>query len=280
MASKLMIVMGVAILAYLAVDEWTRRGQPALRRGEARLSPWLNWRTFVPVFIALLLALLMARPFSEKEKASPPYLISAYVVAVGVLVSWYQARRAERAVRARLDKQMADLVMAFRSTYQLQPAIFSTLEEARDKVDQPLRGWVTSTVQVFRVTSSASRALAKLRKKADNPYLHQFVYILEMSEQAGQKTVLEALEDLADRLRRHEELRNKTVTEMGAITGQTRVIQLVSLGAIFIIAVISGLRSAYSSKTAQLFFIGMASIAIIASYYIDQRILSLKERIT
>jgi len=135
-------------------------------------------------------------------------------------------------------------------------------------------------VQVFRVTSSASRALAKLRKKADNPYLHQFVYILEMSEQAGQKTVLEALEDLADRLRRHEELRNKTETEMGAITGQTRVIQLVSLGAIFIVAVISGLRSAYSSQAAQLFFIGMASIAVIASYYIDQMILSLKEKIT
>jgi Flp pilus assembly protein TadB len=280
MASKLMILMGVVILAYLAADEWTRRGRTAVRRGEARLSPWLNWRTFVPAFIALLLALLMARPFTGKEETSPPYLISAYVVAVGVLVSWYQARRAERAVRARLDKQVADLVMAFRSTYQLQPAIFSTLEEARDKVDQPLRGWVTSTVQVFRVTSSASRALAKLRKKADNPYLHQFVYILEMSEEAGQKTVLEALEDLADRLRRHDELRNKTETEMGAITGQTRVIQLVSLGAIFITAVISGLRSAYSSQTAQLFFIGLASIAVVASYYIDQRIMSLKEKIT
>lgn len=280
MASKSLILIGVVILAYLAVDEWTRRGRPALRRGEARLSPWWNWRTFVPAFIALLLALLMARPFTGKEETSSPYLISAYVVAVGVLVSWYQARRAERAVRARLDKQVADLVMAFRSTYQLQPAIFSTLEEARDKVDQPLRGWVTSTVQVFRVTSSASRALTKLRKKADNPYLHQFVYILEMSEEAGQKTVLEALEDLADRLRRHDELRNKTETEMGAITGQTRIIQLVSLGAIFIIAIISGLRSAYSSKTAQLFFIGMASITVVASYYIDQRILSLKEKIT
>jgi ABC-type multidrug transport system fused ATPase/permease subunit len=280
MASKLMILMGVVILAYLAVDEWTRRGRPALRRGEARLSPWLNWRTFVPVFIALLLALLMARPFTGKEEASPPYLISAYVVAVGALVSWYQARRAERAVRARLDKQVADLVMAFRSTYQLQPAIFSTLEEARGKVDQPLRGWVTSTVQVFNVTSAASRALAKLRKKADNPYLHQFVYILEMSDEAEPQTVVQALEGLADRLRRHEELRNKTETEMGAITGQTRVIQLVSLGAIFIIAVISGLRSAYSSQTAQLFFIGLVSIAVTASYYIDQRILSLKEKIT
>jgi Flp pilus assembly protein TadB len=279
MAPKSLILIGVVILAYLAVDEWTRRGRPALRRGEARLSPWWNWRTFVPLFIALLLALLMARPFTGEE-TSPPYLISAYVVAVGVLVSWYQARRAERAVRARLDKQVADLVLAFRSTYQLQPAIFSTLEEARDKVDQPLRGWVTSTVQVFNVTSSASRALTKLRKKADNPYLHQFVYILEMSEEAGQKTVLEALEDLADRLRRHEELRNKTETEMGAITGQTRVIQLVSLGAIFIIAVISSLRSAYSSQAAQLFFIGLASIATVASYYIDQRILSLKEKIT
>jgi hypothetical protein len=277
MASKLMMAVGMAILAYLAVDELTRRGRPTLRRGEARLSPWLNWRTLVPVFIALLLALLMARPFTAKEEASPPYLISAYVVAVGVLVSWYQVKRAERVERARLDKQVADLVMAFGSTYQLQPTIFSTLEEARGKVDQPLRGWVTSTVQAFRATSSAKRALAELRKKSDNPYLHQFVYILEMSDEAEPETVVQALEGLADRLRRHEELRNKTETEVGAITGQTRVIQLVSLGVVFVIAA-SGLRSAYSNL--QLLFIGLASMAVIASYYIDQRILSLKERIT
>jgi len=92
--------------------------------------------------------------------------------------------------------------------------------------------------------------------------------------------VLEALDGLADRLRKHEELRNKTETELGAITGQTQVIQLVGLGVIFVIAAISMLRSAYSGQTAQLFFIGLASVAVIASYYIDQRILSLKERIT
>jgi hypothetical protein len=237
----------------------------------------LNWRTLVPVIIALLLALLMARPFTAKEEASPPYLISAYVVAVGVLVSWYQVKRAERVERARLDKQVADLVMAFGSIYQVQPTIFSTLEEARGKVDEPLRGWVASTVQAFRATSSAKRAFAELRKKADNPYLHQFVYILEMSDEAEPQTVVQALESLADRLRRHGELRDKTETELGAITGQTRVIQLVGLGVLFVIAA-SGLRSAYSNL--QLLFIGLASVTVIASYYIDQRILSLKERIT
>jgi len=279
MVSKLMIGVAVVILAYLAVDELTGRSRPALRRGEARLSPWLNWRTLVPVIIALLLALLMARPFPEEAEASPPYLISAYIVAVGGLVSWYQAKRAERVERARLDKQVADLVMVFGSIYQLQPTLFSTLEEARGKVDEPLRGWVASTVQAFRATSSARRALAELRKKADNPYLHQFVYILEMSAEAEPETVLEALEGLADRLRRHEELRNKTETEVGAIAGQTQVIQLVGLGVIFIISA-SGLRSAYSGQSAQLLFISMASMAVIASYYIDKRILSLKERIT
>ena len=229
----------------------------------------MNWKMLVPVLIALLLALLMARPFSEKEKASPPFLISAYIVAVGMLVSWYQAKRAERMGRARLDKQVADLVMAFHSIYQLQPAIFSTLEETRDKVDEPLRGWVASTVQAFRAISSAKRAFAELRKKADNPYLHQFVYILEMSDEAEPEMVLEALDGLADRLRRHEELRNKTETELGTIMGQTQVIQLVGLGMLFVIAAISRLRSVYSGQTAQLFFIATASVGVIASYYID-----------
>jgi hypothetical protein len=279
MASKLMIGAGVAILVYLAVDELTRRGRPALRRGEARLSPWLNWRMIAPVLIAILLALLMARPLPEKEGASPPFLISAYIVAVGILVSWYLAKRAERVGRARLDKQVADLVMAFRSIYQLQPTIFSTLAEARDKVDEPLRGWVASTVQAFRATSSAKRALDELRKKADNPYLHQFVYILEMSDEAEPETVLEALEGLADRLRRHEELRNKTETEVTAITGQGRFILIISVLTMFAIAAINSLRSTYTGEM-QFFFIAVATVGVFTWYYIDKKILSLKERIT
>jgi len=277
-----MIGAAVAILAYLAVDELAGRGRPALRRGEGRLSPWLNWKMLIPVFVALLLALLMVRPVAETpepEKASPPFLLSAYIVAVGVLASWYQVKRAERVGRSRLDKQMADLVMAFHSIYQLQPTIFSTLEEARSKVDEPLRGWVASTVQAYHATSSAKRAFAELRKKADNPYLHQFVYILKMSEAAEHETMLEALEGLADQLRRHGELRNKTEAAVGAITGQTQVIQLVGLGLIFAISA-SGLRSAYRSQFAQSLFIGMVSVAVIASYYIDQKILRLKERVT
>ena len=221
----------------------------------------------------------MVQPLAKEEQASLPFLLSAYIVAVGVLVSWYQVKRAERVGRARLDKQMADLVMAFHSIYQLQPTIFSTLEEARSKVDEPLRGWMASTVQAYHATSSAKRAFAELRKKADNPYLHQFVYILEMSEAAEHETMLEALEGLAAQLRKHEGLRNKTEATVGAIVGQTRVIQLIGLGIMFVIAA-SGLRSAYRGQFAQSLFIGMVSVAIIASYYIDQKILRLKERVT
>jgi hypothetical protein len=280
MASKLMIGVAVAILTYLAMDELTRRGRPALRRGKAHLLPWLNWRILVPVLIALPLALLMARPFlSEKEQASPPFLISAYIVAVGILVSWYLVKRAERVGRSRLDKQVADLVLAFRSIYQLQPTIFSTLDEARNKVDEPLRGWVASTVQAFRATSSAKKALAGLRKKADNPYLHQFVYIMEMSDEAEHETVLAALESLAGRLRKHEELQNKTETEVIAITGQVRFILIISVLTMFAIAAINSLRSTYTDKM-QFFFMAVAAVGVFTSYYIDKRILSLKERIT
>jgi hypothetical protein len=169
--------------------------------------------------------------------------------------------------------------MAFRSIYQLQPTIFSTLAEARDKVDEPLRGWVASTVQAFRATSSAKRALDELRKKADNPYLHQFVYILEMSDEAEPETVLEALEGLADRLRRHEELRNKTETEVTAITGQGRFILIISVLTMFAIAAINSLRSTYTGEM-QFFFIAVATVGVFTWYYIDKKILSLKERIT
>jgi len=207
-------------------------------------------------------------------------LISIYVAVVGVLTSLYLIGRSRGEERAKIDVEVAKLAEAFRSIYKIRPSIFSALEEARLKVAQPLRTHVTAAVETFYITSSPKRAFAELRERVDNPYLNQFLYILERRETARREAVLEALDDLIARLRRHEELRRATETNLTVITGQTQIILIISVLMIFAIALIDPLRTVYTgSLGGQLLFIGVATIGVYTAYRIDRKVISLKERV-
>jgi len=271
--ARLMMGAALAIIAYLAVDELFYIARPILRRHGLRLLSQLrraDWTAYTPLPIALILALLMA--------AAP--LVSLYIIMVGILIVLYLIKRSRMKERVESDKQVAQLVMAFRSIYEIRPSIFSVLEAAREKVDEPLRGFVTSAVETFYITSSPKRAFDELRKRMDNPYLNQFLYILERSETASRRAVLNALDGLIERLRRRERLRTQTETSLAVVTGQTLVILMISLAMIFVIALVEPLRRAYTdSSGGQALFIILTAIAILTAYYIDRQVIALKERV-
>jgi hypothetical protein len=220
--------------------------------------------------VALVLAILMRR--------GP--LIFVYVLLVGVATTYYLARRSREREKIDMDQEIKRLVESFRSIYRIKPAIFSALEEAREKVAEPLRGHVTAAVETFHVTSSARRAFATLRRRSDNPYLNQLVYVLERVDAARQEAVLDALGDLIERLRRRQELRRQTEIDLTVITMQTRIILFISLAIIFLIALIPGLREVYTdSLWGQLLFAGVATIGVYTAYRIDRRVMALKERV-
>lgn len=273
MASALIIGAGLIVLGYLAFDELIRVARPALYRRGVRLWPQLGqlgWKVFVPLPITLILAFLMREA----------RLISIYIIVVGVLANLYLIRRSRGERRSHLEAEITELVEAFRTIYRIRPSIFSALEEARGKVAEPLRGYVTAAVETFYVTSAPKRAFAELRQRLDNPYLNQFLYILERSETARREAVFEALNDLIKRLHRHEELRREIETNMTVVTGQTQFMLIIGIVILFIIALIPGLRAAYTgSMGAQLLFMIVASVGALTSYYIDQKVLALKERV-
>jgi hypothetical protein len=139
---------------------------------------------------------------------------------------------------------------------------------------------VTAAVETFYVTASQKRAFTELRRRVPNSYLNQFVYILERSETGRREVVQKALERLISRLRRREQLREKTDTDLTVITTQTHLILFLGIGLLFLVALIPGLRQVYTrSVPGQILFITLASIAILTTYYIDRRIISLKERV-
>ncbi len=271
--ARLMIGAALVIIAYLAVDELLYIVRPFLRRHGLRFLSQLrraDWTAYIPLPIALILALLMA--------AAP--LVSLYIVMVGILIVLYLIKRSKMKQRVESDRQVAQLVMAFLSIYEIRPSIFSVLEAAREKVDEPLRGFVTSAVETFYITSSPKRAFDELRARMDNPYLNQFLYILERSETASRRAVLNALKGLIERLRRRERLRTETETSLAVVTGQTLVILVISLAMVFIIALVEPLRRAYTdSSGGQALFIILTAIAILTAYYIDRQVIALKERV-
>lgn len=271
--ARLMIGTALAIFAYLAVDELLYIARPALRRRGLSILAKLRktaWTAYIPLPIALILALLMA--------AAP--LVSLYIIMAGILVVIYLIKRSRMKERVESDRQVTQLAMSFRSIYEIRPSIFSVLESAREKVDEPLRSFVTSAVETFYITSSPKRAFDELRGKMGNPYLNQFLYILERSETARRRAVLSALDDLIERLRRRERLRAQTESSLAVVTGQTLVISLISLAMVFVIALVDPLRRAYTdSSGGQALFIILTAIAILTAYYIDRQVIALKERV-
>lgn len=258
------------VVAALIVDEFGQRLAPTLRRYRARLMPdHVTWRAFLPLIVAVILAVLMRA-----------VLISTYLLIVGIVVTLYFLQRARRERQSLPARQVFQLILAFRSTYQLQPSVFLTLDVVKEKVDEPLRGLMKVVVETFYLTSSPERAFAELRARTDNVYLNQFAYILEMSETARADAVVKALDNLVDRLRTHDQLRRETEASLTSITGQTLFIQVMAVLVTLAVAAVPMLRAPYASTGGQLFFIAIITVMLVTSYYIDFIIHKLAERIS
>jgi Flp pilus assembly protein TadB len=274
MAGSLILIAGLILLGYVVTDDLLYRLRPLLRRRGLRGLPEtrkLNWRAYALLPITFALAYLM--------REGP--LISIYLVALGVLSTLYYALwRTKAEEETALNAEILKLVEEFQSQYRLTPSIFQALTNARLKVDEPLREHVTAAVETFYVTASQKRAFAELRRRVPNSYLNQFVYILERSETARREVVQKALERLVARLRRREQLRVETETDLTVITGQTQIILILGIGLLFVVAMSRGLREVYTrSPSGQILFIVLATIGVLTVYYIDRRIISLKERV-
>jgi Flp pilus assembly protein TadB len=266
------LLLGAFLLVVIALvlDEFGRQMDVLWKRYRPRFLPsTLTWHTFLPLMISIVLAALMRA-----------LLISVYLIIVGLLVTLYFLRRARRAHESLPARQIFQLILAFRSMYQLQPSVFLTLDAVKDKVDEPLRGLMKVVVETFYLTSSPQRAFAELRARTDNVYLNQFAYILEMSETARADAVVTALDNLVERLRTHDQLRREIQASLTSITGQTSFIQALAVLVVLAVAAVPVLRAPYVPVAGQLFFVIVVTVMLVASYYIDRVINQLAERVS
>lgn len=265
------ILASFGIVVYLLYDEYktkSRRG----KRQRAKATPL--WMTYPPrIYLPAALGLFLGMIYHD-------LVISLFFITIGVGITWYLARRLHIAQRLKDDTQVLELVIAFRGIFKVRPAIFAALEEARKKIPEPLQGHIAATVQAFYVTSSPQKAYAELRRRIRNPYLDQFVFILERSESAHREVVYQALDNLVSRMRRHEDLRSKSEVNLAAITGQTTFIQVISLFIIVVIGLWGTVREFYmASMGTRMLFMTLVLVALTTSWYIDMRTQAIKERV-
>jgi len=298
----IILIGGGGLLAFLVYDWMQYRMRRRLRREttEKGLAGQVSydWKVYAMAGLTIFIAYLFARGI-EREVTNRPagytgpvevftahaYWVALYILVVGLWWSVRQARKEAVSERLMISVQVAELVQSFRSVFRIKPTVYSALEESNKKIPPPTGKAVSHAVTTYYVTSLARRALDELRARINNPYMEQFIYILERADDAKHEDIMRALDGLLLRLRRAREIRDQSEVNMTVVTGQTRVIQLIAVALVLVVGVVDKLRVAYENAPGQIMsfgqmiFLFFATVGVLTSWYIDNQATKLKERV-
>ena len=260
----------ILLLIFLAIGEDFER--IFRRRAEGyriKYGQYITRPVVVPAIVFMALGILMADA-----------LLTPFLFVVAGAIAYIRIKELIQSAGTITPRDVTQLVMAFRSSYQLQPAAFKSLEVAATKVGEPLSSMVTSVVNIFFNSSRTELAFQAFRQRTDNVLLHQFIYILEMSESASNESVTESLDAFVGRLQRQEELQRQVETGLASITGQTSFMQILAVLVAFVVAVVPGFKDVYTGgMLGRAGYIILILAMLLASYFIEKRVTRLKAQI-
>jgi len=290
----IMLVGGGGMIAFLVYDwmQYKMRLRMRRSRDDVGKSKWVSydWKVYAMIVVTIIVAYLYGRGIDRLVGEEIPgieptfvrthsYVVALYITIVGI---WWTIRRAgaEKLTRKMLiTGQVADLVHSFKSVFRIRPTVFNALEEANRKIEPPVGGAIAHAVTTFYVTSLPQRAYAELRERVDDPYMDQFVYILERGDDAKHEDIMVALEGLQARMRRARELRDQSEVNMTVITGQSRIIQIIAVAVVAVVGAVPLFRVAYENVIGQTIFLVIATVGVLTSAYIDRKAQALKEKV-
>jgi hypothetical protein len=290
----IMLIGGGGLFGYLIFDtlQYRRRKRAKREEPEDGMSAHVSydWRVYMVIAVTLLLTFLYGRGIERQINEdlpgiAPEYetfrsvIVAVYLLCVGLYWAWRQARKEGLNRKGLISQQVADLVTQFKSVFRIRPTVFNALEEANRKIDPPVGNAVAHAVTTFYVTSLPARAFGELRERVQDPYMDQFIYILQRGEDAKHEDIMTALEGLQKRIRSARELRDQSEVNMTMITGQTRIIQIIAVLLIVVVGALPTFRSAYESLVGQLLFMFISTIGVWTSFYIDRKAAALKDKV-
>lgn len=291
LAFGLALALGGFLASYLVTDTgldlvrraYRRSGPRRWRRVVQALRPKSaaaaserrrgNWRAVLPLAPAVASVALAWYLLPRSG------ILAVYVAAAGGAMAYYLARRRRVQQASSVVSDLARLIAVFQSRYRLYQTVIPALEAAAEKVDDPLRGWVTQAVQAVHGGQGAAVGLDRLELLGSgDAYLAQFVAIARRVPLAHPDTVDEVLDDLARRLREREHLLAEQRITLTTVTITARVLQGVGLVAVGIALILLG-DFYFASSSRQGVFMVVTATMLGTAIYFDQRVLSLRERV-
>jgi hypothetical protein len=208
-------------------------------------------------------------------------LIAVFFIGLGLALYLYLGQRAGSMAREQVTDAVGDLIAAYYSAYLVIPTVFGALSEAIKTQTNPfLQNAVQHALDAFGTGKTAEEVLDQLDREVQNPYLSQFVFILRHTSESNQKEILNTLRDLSNRLDQRKRLKDRSRVALALVSGTVRFLQAAN-GAVMALAVLAPFWwNFYASSVSRqaLLMIG-GTIAILGSWYFENQLTQLRERV-
>lgn len=217
------------------------------------------------------------------------WLVAIFLIAMGCAFYLYLGQRADSLAREQVTDAVGELIAAYYSAYLVIPTIFGALSEAIKVQPEQSRGAQTNlflqnavqrALDAFGTGKTAEEVLDQLDRKVQNPYLSQFIFILRHTSESNQKEILNTLRDLSNRLDQRKRLKDRSRVALALVSGTVRFLQAAN-GAVMALAVLAPFWWNFyaSSVSRQALLIIGAMIALLGSWYFENQLTQLRERV-
>ncbi len=280
--------LGAGLGAYVIVSTISDLARRMLERRRPRWLRNMTRRTtqMKPVTtnsgnIGRLVLLGAAAALALKAGVTGGLVVAVFLVAVGIALFLYLGHQASSTAREHVTDAVPELVSAYYSAYLVIPTVFGALAEAlKTQVDPHLQQAVQMALDGFGAGKTSEEVLDQMVREVEDPYLSQFAFILGHSSESNQREILNSLRDLGNRLDQRKRLKDRSRVALALVSGTVRFLQAAN-GAVLGLAVLAPFWwSFYSSSISrQMLLIIAGTIALLGSWYFENQLTQLRERV-
>jgi len=231
--------------------------------------------------ISRIVILGLAVGLGVKAALTGGLLVAIFLIAMGCALYLYMGQRQGSMAREQVTDAVGELIAAYYSAYLVIPTVFGALSEAiKTQTNLFLQNAVQHALDAFSTGKTAEEVLDQLDREVQNPYLSQFVFILRHTSESNQKEILNTLRDLSNRLDQRKRLKDRSRVALALVSGTVRFLQAAN-GAVMALAVLAPFWwNFYASSVSRqaLLMIG-GTIALLGSWYFENQLIQLRERV-
>ena len=284
------LIVYVSLFSVVQILRWVvARRQPQWLRAVHSLRD----RAFEPVTggktntLPRWFALVLAWGLAVKALLTGGWLVGAYLIAVGIALFAYLSRRDTAGGRETITDAVGEFVSAYYSAHLVTPTVFGALDEALKTLEgskEPghvqLARAVKRTVDAFHSGKLTEEALGQMVAETRDPYLGQLAFILRHVSKSNQKEIVMALRDLSERLEQRMRLKDKSRVAFALVNGTVRFLQAANVTVIALAVLASFWWNYYAGPVShQVILIGAATLAFSGSWYFEEQLRQIRERV-